>query len=332
MGIRSVVAGKHILVTGGAGFIGSHLVDLLIAEHAAHVTVVDDFFRAVNPTWLTRARACPACAFCGWTRPMSAPFAMRSRDSTPWTWSLISPSSPCQRHWRSPSGASIPTCSSRRRCVKCCGRAASLPLCISLRQRPMARRTRWQWTNRIPLEPLTPYAASKAASDHRAHVCRDIWRRCAGRPALQQLRAAPERPGGAGVIPTLLHCVFEQRPFAIFGDGEQTRDYIYVTDTVRAVVDLYGCPAARGGRVVNVGSGTEISILELVERLERIVRARVPIEHRPSRPGDVRRHRADVTLLRDLVGFEPQVRIDDGLASQTVAFYRERAVSRVEIG
>jgi UDP-glucose 4-epimerase len=175
-----------------------------------------------------------------------------------------------------------------------------------------------------PLEPLTPYAASKAASDH-------LVRTYAATFGVNALVVRPFNNYGprqndqqyAGIIPTLLRCAFEKRIFTLFGDGQQTRDYIYVTDTVRAALDLYKCSGARG-LVVNIGSGQEISLIDLKTKIEHILGWAIPCQYRDPRPGDVRRHRADTSCLKDLIAFEPRVSIDEGLA-RTVEFYRERA-------
>jgi len=127
----------------------------------------------------------------------------------------------------------------------------------------------------------------------------------------------------AGIIPTLLRCAFEGHVFTLFGDGRQTRDYIYVTDTVRAALELYKCSQARG-QVVNVGSGKEISIVELKTKIEHILGRAIPSQQRDPRPGDVRRHLADVTLLKSLIKFEQRVSIDEGL-TKTVEYYCQRA-------
>ena len=175
-----------------------------------------------------------------------------------------------------------------------------------------------------PLEPLTPYAASKAASDH-------LVRTYAATFSVDALVVRPFNNYGprqndqqyAGIIPTMLRCAFEERVFTIFGDGLQTRDYIYVTDTARAALDLYKCPQARG-QVVNIGSGQEISMLDLKTKIEHILGRPIPTRQRDRRPGDVQRHRADISFLKSLVEFEPQVSIDEGL-TRTVEFYRKRA-------
>ena len=175
-----------------------------------------------------------------------------------------------------------------------------------------------------PLEPLTPYAASKAASDH-------LVRTYAATFGVDALVVRPFNNYGprqndqqyAGIIPTMLRCAFEGRVFTLFGDGQQTRDYIYVTDTVRAALDLYKCSQARG-LVVNIGSGQEISLSDLKTKIEHILGWTIPCQHRDPRPGDVRRHRADITRLRGLIEFEPRVSIDEGL-TRTTEFYRKHA-------
>lgn len=325
------VAGKHVLVTGGAGFIGSHLVDLLIAEGAARVTVVDDFFLGSEANLAEARTRRPDLGVvrldASDERALRDAFARLDPVDVVFDLAVIPlPTSLEKPKWCFDTNVLITSalCEMLRE-----GRFPTLVHFSSSEAYGSAHAAAMDEAH--PLEPLTPYAASKAASDH-------LVRTYAATFGVDALVVRPFNNYGprqndreyAGIIPTMLRCAFEHRPFAIFGDGEQTRDYIYVTDTARAVLDLYGCPAARG-RVVNIGSGTEISIMTLVERLEQIAGERVPIEHRPPRPGDVRRHRADITLLRDLTEFAPQVSIEDGL-ERTVAYYRARATAQVGIG
>lgn len=106
----------------------------------------------------------------------------------------------------------------------------------------------------------------------------------------------------------------------IHGDGEQTRDFVYVGDTARAAIDAYEQPATRG-RVINLGSGTEISVNELVAAVYAVTGTNLRTEHGPARPADVRRHCSSSALAFELIGFQPRVGAEEGLA-RTVEWYR----------
>lgn len=318
------VGGKHVLVTGGAGFIGSHLVDSLIAQGAADVTIIDDFFlgkeanladaRSRSPEIRTlRVDASDEAA-------MRAAFNSLSPVDVVFDLAVIPlPTSLERPKWCFDTNVNITS-----------------TLCELLREEQFGTLAHFSSSEAYgsartvpmgedhPLEPLTPYAASKAAGDH-------LVRTYAATFGVDALVVRPFNNYGprqndqqyAGIIPTLLTCVFEGRPFKLFGDGLQTRDYIYVTDTVRAALELYGSPEARG-RVVNIGSGQEITIRALIEKVEGILGRSIAVEQHAPRPGDVRRHLADVRQLKSLTGFEPEVSIDEGLI-RTVAFYQETA-------
>lgn len=317
------VRGKHVLVTGGAGFIGSHLVDLLIAEGAGAITVMDNFFLGKESN-LAEARTAMAdlrvlrLDASNDTALREALSALPAVDVVfdlaviPLPTSLELPrfcfdtnvgitSTLCELLREARFGSLVHFSSS-----EAYGSARTVPM-----------------SEEHPLDPLTPYAASKAASDH-------LVRTYAATFGVDAVVVRPFNNYGprqneaqyAGILPTMLRCAVEGGTFTLFGDGEQTRDYIYATDTARAALALYGCAEARG-RVVNVGSGEEISMLDLLRAIERVLGRSIPTEHRAPRPGDVRRHRADVTLLHSLVDFTPRVSLDEGL-QRTVEFYLRR--------
>lgn len=319
------IKGKNVLVTGGAGFIGSHLVDLLILEGVSQLTIVDDFFLGTPANLAAASQQKPDLRIlqvdASDGHALRKTFAeLKEVDVVfdlaviPLPTSLVRPqfcfetnvhitSALCELLREGHFGTLVHFSSS-----EAYGSARTVPM-----------------SEDYPLEPLTPYAASKAASDH-------LVRTYAATFSVDALVVRPFNNYGprqndqqyAGIIPTMLRCAIEERVFTIFGDGLQTRDYIYVTDTARAALDLYKCPQARG-RVVNIGSGQEISMLDLKTKIEHILGRTIPFEMRDPRPGDVRRHRADITLLKSLIDFKPQTSIDDGLAS-TVEFYRQHSV------
>ena len=317
------VKGKHILVTGGAGFIGSHLVDLLITEDVGQLTIIDNFFLGSSHN-LTEAyqhlsdlRVLSIDA--------SDDNAVREVFSKLETVDVVF------------DLAVVPLPTSLERpqyCFETNVRITSA-LCEQLREGRFGTLVHFSsseaygsaraipMSEEHPLEPLTPYAASKAASDH-------LVRTYAATFGVDALVVRPFNNYGprqndrkyAGIIPTMLRCAFEGRVFTLFGNGQQTRDYTFVTDTVSAALDLYECSQARG-LVVNIGTGQEISILELKMKIEHILGRPIATQNVDSRPGDVQRHRADISLLKKLIAFQPSVSLDTGL-SKTIEYYQKR--------
>jgi UDP-glucose 4-epimerase len=178
-----------------------------------------------------------------------------------------------------------------------------------------------------PLAVETPYAAAKAAADL-------IVRSYARTFGLDTVIVRPFNTYGprqnerqyAGVIPIVIRRILSGLPPIIFGDGEQTRDYTFVTDIVAGIVAAARHEGARG-RVINLATGEEVTINRLVQLICQAMGYEGRILHGPPRAADVRRHRADVTLARSLLGWVPAVSLEEGIA-RTVAWYRERMGAR----
>lgn len=318
--------GKHVLVTGGAGFIGSHLLDQLIEEGVAQLVVIDNFFLGSRSNLTAALEKMPDMRIlpldASQDNVLCAAFTQLKQIDVVFDLAVIP----------------LPTSLEQPRfCFDTNVRITSV-LCELLRQGYFETLVHFSSSEAYgsaktvpmgedhPLEPLTPYAASKAASDH-------LVRTYAATFGVDALVVRPFNNYGprqndqqyAGIIPILLRSAFEKRDFTIFGDGHQTRDYSYVTDTVRAALELYKNPQAHG-MVVNLASGCEISMLEIKAKIEQILGYAIPTRYGTPRPGDVRRHLADITLLKRLIQFEPQVSIDEGLA-RTVEFYNRQTPS-----
>ena len=176
-----------------------------------------------------------------------------------------------------------------------------------------------------PQLPLTPYAASKIAGDHVAIS----YNRAFG---LDIAIARPFNTYGprqnelsyAGVIPRTIMRIMNGEQPEIFGDGLQTRDFSYVGDMIEGIIAVFETYSTRG-RVVNIASGKEVRIKKIVETIAKCMDYRGDIIHKPSRPGDVMRHRGDISLARDLFGYSPKTGLDEGL-KKTVDWYSEELV------
>jgi UDP-glucose 4-epimerase len=160
--------------------------------------------------------------------------------------------------------------------------------------------------------PISPYGVSKLAAEN---LCRLYWRRSAV-PAVSlrffTVYGPRQRPDMAFHI--FGRALLTGRPIEIYGDGTQSREFTYVDDVVDAVV----LAAERGepGAVYNVGGGSETTLLDVVSLMMQLAGREVPVLHRDSMAGDARRTAADLTLARQQLGYAPKVSLPDGLQAE----------------
>lgn len=165
----------------------------------------------------------------------------------------------------------------------------------------------------VPAAPCSPYGAQKLAGEAYCHV----WQRTFGLETVVlryfNVYGPGQRDGTDGaVVPRFLRAALAGEPVTIFGDGEQSRDFVYVGD----VVEVNLCAITAGaavGRVLNVGTGRSVTVRELVHALERVVGHPLAQRYADPRVGDIRRSVADITALRDTMGFVPSVPLAEGL-------------------
>ena len=171
-----------------------------------------------------------------------------------------------------------------------------------------------------PLRPTTPYGAGKAAADHLVISYSISYGNDAAiiRP-FNTFGPRQNEKAYAGVVPTTILKILDGKAPVIFGDGNQTRDFTYVKDTAEAAIKAYETKATRG-KVINIGRGKEISINELVHIIMKMMGYEGEAVYDKPRPADVRRHCADITLARKLVGFTPNTSLGEGL-QKTIAWY-----------
>ncbi|MFC7892617.1 dTDP-glucose 4,6-dehydratase [Streptomyces sp. NPDC057381] len=175
------------------------------------------------------------------------------------------------------------------------------------------------WTEDQPLAPNSPYSAAKSGSDlmalayHRTHGLDVRVTRCSNNYGPRQY---PEK-----IIPLFITSLLDGRRVPLYGDGGQIRDWLHVEDHCRALRLVLD--AGRPGEVYNIGGGTELTNKQLTERLlDACGRDWDSVVHVEDRKGHDARYSVDWTKIRDELGYEPRRTFDEGLAD-TVAWYRE---------
>jgi len=315
----AALKGKSVVVTGGAGFVGSHLVDVIIDKQPARLVALDNFFLGNRDNLKDALARFPSLEIVEIdaangavlrrffeTNPVDAVFDLAT---IPLPASLEKPEWSCRMIYN----LTLNLCDLCR-----LGFFKTLIHCSSSEAYGSAQRVPMDEGH--PFRTETPYAAAKASAALTVEAYHRTFGMdtAIGRPFNN---FGPRQNGRdfSGIIPRLIQRIMKKETPVIFGDGKQTRDYLYATDTARGLVLLYETDAARG-QTVNLASGREISILQIVSDVCRLMNWKEPPRFDPPRPADVRRHCASVELARKLLNFEPRVSWSEGI-ERTVRWY-----------
>jgi nucleoside-diphosphate-sugar epimerase len=161
-------------------------------------------------------------------------------------------------------------------------------------------------------KPLSPYGITKLAAEHLAYAYgREFGLDCV---ALRYFTVFGPRQRPDMALARMVSRLAERRPFELYGDGTQSRSFTYVDDVVEATI--LAMTGASPGSVYNVGGGSEVSVLEVIEALGRIAGRRLEIVQERRREGDARRTAADTSRIRGDLGWEPSTPFEDGLEAQ----------------
>ena len=172
----------------------------------------------------------------------------------------------------------------------------------------------------VPTDPHSPYAASKVAGEIYLNTFRHLYDMECSHIAPANVYGPRQDPHGeAGVVAIFAQALLEGRPTKVFGDGSNTRDYVFVDDVVDAFVKASG--GAGGGQRFNVGTGVETSDRQLHTAVANAVGAPDDPEFHPPRLGDLKRSCLDISRGERVLGWRPQVGLDDGVR-RTVEYFR----------
>jgi UDP-N-acetylglucosamine/UDP-N-acetyl-alpha-D-glucosaminouronate 4-epimerase len=310
------------VVTGGAGFIGSHLVERLLGDHPdARVRILDDFStgRMANLPFAAAAGArleivrgdlrdlATVERVTGGADVVFHQAAMRS----------------VPRSVADPLGANDHNVNGTLNVLEAARRAGVRRVVYASSSSVYGDRPELPKREDQPPAPISPYAVSKAAGEQYAAV----WHRLYGveTVGLRYFNVFGPRQDPASeyaaVIPRFILWSLQRTPLEIHGDGQQSRDFTYIDNVVEANCLAADAPGAAAGLAFNVGCGERVSLLAIAARLEELLGHPVERRHTPSRAGDVLHTLADIDRAKRLLGYTPRVPFDEGLR-RTLDFFR----------
>jgi UDP-glucose 4-epimerase len=309
------------VVTGGAGFIGSHVVERLLKDHpTATIRVFDNFSTGAmgNLPFATAAgerleivrgdiRDLPAVERV--VQGASVIFHQAAMRSVP-------------RSVADPLGANEHNVTGTLHVLEAARRAGIRRVVYASSSSVYGDRPELPKREDQAPAPISPYAVSKAAGEQYASV----WTRLYGveTVGLRYFNVFGPRQDPASeyaaVIPRFILWALRGAPLQVHGDGRQSRDFTYIDNVVDANVLAARAPRA-AGEAFNVGCGDRVSLLDIVTRLEKLLGRPLERQHSPSRPGDVPHTLADVGKAERLLGYRPGVGFDEGLR-RTVDYFK----------
>ncbi len=305
---------KKVVVTGGCGFIGSNLTAELAKEN--HVTVLDNlsYGRADNLAGLSKKNV--RFVKGDITDYKLLEKVLKNKDYVFHQAAMAS----VAESWEKPKEANE---------VNVTGTQNVLRAAVKNRVKKVifaSSSSVYGVPKKVPIPensektPLSPYGAAKLIGEH---YCR-IYMEAYGLPTVSLRyfnvygpKQNPDSPYAA-VIPRFIRCGSESKPFEIYGDGEQTRDFIYVKDLVSVAILAAECKKCEG-EALNVGSGEKTSIKQLGEKISELLGREFKARYLPPRLGDIKSSLADVSKMKSLLGFKPAFSLERGL-SETIKY------------
>lgn len=299
---------KTYLVTGGAGFIGSHIVEALVKQ-GAHVRVLDNFstgkreniqllnkkIELIEGDIRNRDTASKAVTGVDYVLHQAALGSVPRSIENPLETNEVNVTGTLNllAHAKSAGVKRFVLASSS----SVYGDTPTLPK-----------------HENMPLQPLSPYATSKLAAESYALNFYHIYHLpvvCLRYFNVFGPRQDPDSQYAA-VIPRFIEAFSKNNCAVVYGDGEQTRDFTYVENVVRANLSACTCEAAIG-KAINIACGTRHSLNELLQSLQDIFKKKIEVSYMKPKPGDVRDSLAATERARDLLGYEVRVHFREGL-------------------
>jgi UDP-glucuronate 4-epimerase len=307
---------RNILVTGGAGFIGSHLVERLLGEGVWTVTVVDNFNDFYSPL-VKRANVSPF-----FDNPQFALHEIDICDAEKLSRVFAANDFDAIVHLAARAGVRPSLLEPKLYSETNVGGTLNLLEAareFGVKQFVFGSSSSVYGINcKVPFSeedkisrPISPYAATKAAGELLCHTYSHLYDIRAVCVRFFTVYGARQRPDLA--IHKFSRSIWENRPIEMFGDGTTRRDYTYIDDIiegVRAAIDY----DRTDYEIFNLGESQTVELRELIKLLEENFRRRATIERKPMQPGDVPQTFADISKARKLLNYNPRTNIEKGVA------------------
>ncbi len=324
---------KSILVTGGAGFIGSHLVETLLAEEIWQVVVVDNF----NDFYSPEIKRANVSAFLD--NPRFTLYETDICDSESLDKIFAENRFDAVIHLAARAG--VRPSLENARLYNQTNVSGTLNLLEAARSFGVKQfvfgssSSVYGINSKIPFsendrihQPISPYAATKAAGELLCHTYAHLYDiRCVCLRFFT-VYGARQRPDLA--IHKFSRLISEDKPIPVFGDGATRRDYTFVDDIIQGVRAAIEYDKSNY-EIFNLGESETVELKYLIELLEKNLDKKAIIDRKPMQPGDVPVTFADISKARELLGYNPQTKIEDGIAKFTGWFLEEIQNSKFKI-
>jgi UDP-glucuronate 4-epimerase len=308
------VAGKQFLVTGGAGFIGSHLVDSLLAQRPARVVVVDNFDEFYDP----RIKRANVADHVNHQAYRLASVDIRNYGALKQIFAEHSFDAIIHLAARAGVGPSV----SEPRVYTEVNVNGTMNL-LELAERNGVRKFVFGSSSSVygptaeapfkedaPLAPISPYAATKASGELMARAYSHLYGMNVVCLRFFTVYGARQRPDLA--IHKFARMMTSRSPIPIYGDGSVKRDFTYIDDIIQGVTAAIEYDATPF-EVINLGESQTITVNRMVELLEDALGLKAIVERRPPQPGDMPITHADITKARKLLSYRPTTPIETGI-------------------
>jgi len=307
---------KRAVVTGGAGFLGSHLCERLLAEGIA-VVAVDNLITGKRRN-VAHLEPRPDFAFV--LHDVSTP--IRIDGPVDYVLHFASPASPIdylELPIQTLKVGSLGTHNSLG-LAKAKGARYLLASTSEVYGDPLVHpQPESYWGNVNPIGPRGVYDEAKRFAEAITMAYRRVHGLETRIVRIFNTYGPRMRPNDGRVVPAFIQQALTGKPMTVFGDGSQTRSFCYVDDLVDGIFRLL---TSDEPLPVNIGNPHEMTILHFAERIRALTGSGSPIEHRPLPEDDPKTRQPDITRARTLLGWEPRVALDDGLA-RTIDYFRE---------